>query len=206
MGLGHTYLELGEHALALPIIEAARQTIEELGLDGQRVVVETHLAHAELFLEGPSRAVERVQVALASGAPPSLDPDYTFSLLALAEYSAGDCEAALRTLSRHSFRPIHRSRALAVELDAKRGLGRDMGSEIADAEALLADPRLTPVESLELTRALIRAFASAHEQEKERRARADAALTIQRIANSLGARPELLAAFLERNADLHIQH
>jgi DNA-binding SARP family transcriptional activator len=202
MGLGHTYLELGEFERALPVIQAARQTTEELDLGGHRVVVETHLAHAELHLEGPVRAVERLESVLASGAPPSLDPDYTFSILALAKHATGDARGALETLSRHSFRPIHRSRALSVELDAKRSLGQDVARELTDAESLLEDPGLTPVESLELRRAVIRARAAAGEHAEEQRARTAAATTVRRIGDSLATRPELAHAFIERNRDL----
>lgn len=202
LGLAHTYLELGEHERALESAERARETVETFVLDGQRVVAETHVAHAELHLKSPESAVARLERALSSGAPPSMDPDHTFSVLALGKLLSGDAEAALAVLARHEFRPIHRSRALAVELDALGRLGRNAERELASALALLEDPRLTPVESLELFRAVLRAQARRNEARDERATRARAWRNVEKVALSLGDRPELRAAFLERNQDL----
>jgi DNA-binding SARP family transcriptional activator len=200
-GLAHTFLELGAHEEARAVLDDARRTVEELHIEGQHVVLETHLGHAEVCASKPTQAAARVKRALESGAPPSLDADYTFAILALAQLESGLPADALATLARHSFRPLHRSRALAVSIDAKRALGRDVVEELAEASSLLDDPRLTPIESLELRRSLVRAFDAAGRRDEARVHVSGAAALVERIAKSLGDRAPIVAAFRAHNRD-----
>lgn len=155
-GLAHTLLEVGAHLEAEGILEQAGRAVESLGLTGHQVVLESHRAHVEIRAGRPREAVRRIETVLSSDAPPSLDADYTFAVLALAQFDAGCPLDALATLARHEFRPLHRSRALAVAIDARRALGEDFTAELGQARELLRDPRLTPVEALELWRSVLR--------------------------------------------------
>jgi DNA-binding SARP family transcriptional activator len=200
-GLAHTFLELGAHEEARAVLDEARRTVEELHIEGQHVVLETHLGHAEICASKAVQAAARVQHALESGAPPSLDADYTFAILALAQLASGKPSEALATLARHTFRPLHRSRALAVTIDAKRELGREVGQELAEARALLDDPRLTPIESLELRRSLVRALDAGGRGDEARGHSGAAAALVERVARSLGDRAAIVAAFRAHNGD-----
>jgi tetratricopeptide (TPR) repeat protein len=200
-GLAHTLLELGAHEAALEVIEEARRTVEELHITGHHVVLETHRAHAELCRSDPAGAAARIEGALESGAPPSLDPDYTYAVLALAQLRRGDAEQAIATLDLHAVRPLHRSRALAVRIEAARRLGRDAEGEIQEAQALLEDPRLTPVESLELRRSVVDALERTGRAPAAARHRSAAGALVARLGRTLAARPEVASRFAAQNAD-----
>jgi DNA-binding SARP family transcriptional activator len=196
--LAHTLLELGAAAGARHGLDAARITIDAHGIVTHHVLVETHLAHLDLLSDDAAAAVARLERALESGAPPSLDADYTFAVLGRAKLRSGDADGALSALGRHEFRPLHRSRALAVRIEAKVALGRDPREDVAEALALLDDPGLSPVESLELRRSLVGVLPA-----KERTAHLAAARAlVDRLARSLGDRSEVVGCFVALNRDL----
>jgi tetratricopeptide (TPR) repeat protein len=200
-GLAHTLLELGAYDHASAVLADAGRTVEELKIEGQHVVLETHLGHAEIYTSRAADAAARIQRALDSGAPPSLDADYTFAILALAQLESGRPTEALTTLERHRFRPLHRSRALAVSIEAKRVLGREVDQELEEARKLLGDVRLTPIESLELRRSIARAYDAAGATADACAQLGEAANVVARITQSLGDRAATITAFRAHNRD-----
>src|SRR5262249_36119608 len=96
-GLAHTLVELGAGERARQVVEGIRTTVERFDMAGQHVTLETHAAHVELY-DNPSAAAERLERELAKDAPPSLDPDLTATVLALARLRADDAKGALAAL------------------------------------------------------------------------------------------------------------
>ncbi|HEU4740142.1 MAG TPA: hypothetical protein VFS50_00925 [Meiothermus sp.] len=73
---------------------------------------------------------------------------------------------------------------------------------LAEAEALLATGRVPPLEGLELSRALARAYAAPGELDRARRIRAETLPRVRSFAASLSGHPDLQQAFLSKNRDL----
>jgi DNA-binding SARP family transcriptional activator/predicted ATPase len=193
------YVWLGAPAQARGLLEWLEQRSSPAEPDAELEATLAWCDLAEGRLEAAQRRRARLEAALEH--PEAFVQALAGYALARLELACGAPAAALARATAPREGGVWAAGLQALALRAAQALGQPVEPLAAAAEAFLASKKAYPLESLELRRALADAYAALRQAEKARSLRREAAATVDGLASSLSAYPELERAFLEHNRD-----
>lgn len=197
--LSGLYLELGNHPTAENLLDEVEMLRAESSIAFFDFSLGLKLAQLELNQGQAAQALRRLE-ELEALLPSARAAELTQRslLLARARLACGDPNGALAALE-----ALYEAQAIEVRLEAlalKCSLD-PRPAVLHKIGELLHSKHLPAIKTLELRRALIRAFSTAAPK-KAKKLRKEAALAVQSLARTLESHPEQKQAFLQLNQDL----
>ena len=193
------YISLGDSRTARVLLEEPQTLVQTSGVLAAQAAVMTNLARLELLEHQPEQALAWLERAELRS---NEDHVYRGWVLGMTQLALGDFHGALAATQNLNADPNETARLLAVQVTALTQLGLPLEPTLHWAVDQLSNPRVEPLETLALRRAIAQAHQASGQVRQARKYRQEAAKQRLYMASTLKDHPEVKARFLEMNRDL----